>query len=173
MAVFEFGLRHADRALMVRPHHRHKSAVDIAGRLNRHIRHHLVHGGVVLRQEWLLVGIVWPIRNILDRYRSILDRYRSADVIRPRLILCQGERRRRYRGRGYQRNRTLAEKGARKQNHLYLRTESAIASVELSRAQPFAFPDIFLEIRPKILPTTRTSTGSSTATMAAECSVLN
>ena len=110
-AVAKHGLRHVDRALMMRHHHRDEIAVDIAGRLDRHVRHHLVHGGVIVRQERLLGGKVRPLRGILDRYRSVY-------VIGVRRILRQGERRRCDRCRGRQRDHPLANEAPRKQNHL-------------------------------------------------------
>src|ERR1700730_2043446 len=55
MSILEFGLRHIDRPLMVRHHHCHEIAVDIAGWLDRHICHHLAHCGSVFREERLLL----------------------------------------------------------------------------------------------------------------------
>jgi hypothetical protein len=41
---------------MVRIHHRDEVAINVAGRLGRHVVHHLGHGGVVLLQERALLG---------------------------------------------------------------------------------------------------------------------
>jgi hypothetical protein len=43
MALAQYGLRHVDRALMVRHHRRDEITVDIAGRPDHHVGHHLVH----------------------------------------------------------------------------------------------------------------------------------
>ena len=56
VTVAKLGLSHVDRALMVRDHHGHKVAVDVPGRLDRHIVHHLGHGGIVLVDEGPLFG---------------------------------------------------------------------------------------------------------------------
>src|SRR6476620_1659479 len=42
---------HLDRALMVRHHHGYEIDVDVPGRFHRHVVHHFVHGGVILREE--------------------------------------------------------------------------------------------------------------------------
>ena len=51
VAIAQFGQRHVDGALMMRDHHGDEVGVDVAGRLDRHARHHLVHGGVVFGQK--------------------------------------------------------------------------------------------------------------------------
>ena len=50
-AVAQLRLRHVDRALVVRHHHRDEVGVDVARRLDVHAVHHLCHGGLVLGQE--------------------------------------------------------------------------------------------------------------------------
>lgn len=56
LAMPEFRKRHVDGALVVRNHHRCKIGVDVAGRLDGHVGHHLVHRGGVLGQERCFVG---------------------------------------------------------------------------------------------------------------------
>jgi hypothetical protein len=51
LAVAQFADRHVDGALMMRDHHRGEVAVDIAGRIDRHIVHHLDHCCLVLLPE--------------------------------------------------------------------------------------------------------------------------
>jgi len=69
----KLGLRHVDRALMVRHHHCDKIAIDIAGRLDRHIRHHLVLAAA------FSTGTAAPPNDPAGP--RILDRHRAADVI--------------------------------------------------------------------------------------------
>jgi hypothetical protein len=54
--ITQHGLRHLDRALMMRRHHRNEITVDVAARLDHHVGHHLVHGGVVFRQIRRFLG---------------------------------------------------------------------------------------------------------------------
>ena len=56
VTVAQLGLRHVDRALMMRHHHRDEVLVDVAGRLDAHADHHLRHRAVVLGQERRLFG---------------------------------------------------------------------------------------------------------------------
>jgi hypothetical protein len=51
VAVAQLSLRHVDCTLMVSDHHGRKVRIDIAGRLHRHVLHHLAHGGLVLGHE--------------------------------------------------------------------------------------------------------------------------
>src|SRR5262245_9733370 len=51
LAVAQLADSHRNGALMMRDHHRHEITVDIAGRLDRHIVHHLDHGCLVLLPE--------------------------------------------------------------------------------------------------------------------------
>ncbi len=51
LAVAQLGHGHVDGALMVGNHHRDEVLVDVAAGLDRHVVHHLRHGGIALRQE--------------------------------------------------------------------------------------------------------------------------
>ena len=51
LAVAQDDLRHVDRALVMRHHHRHEIAVDVPGRRGCHVGHHLVHRGFVCGKE--------------------------------------------------------------------------------------------------------------------------
>src|ERR1700738_5234938 len=55
LAVTQFADRPVDRALMMWGHHGGEIAVDVAGRLDRHVVHHLDHRGLVLFPEWSFV----------------------------------------------------------------------------------------------------------------------
>src|SRR6476659_9499790 len=107
--------------------------------------------------------MVGPIRNILDRPGS-------AHVIGPRRILRQGERRRGHQSRGRNRDCAFAYKGAREQDHLYLRTKPVVCARGFS-ATLLCAPRCFLKDRPKKLPT-RTTSGAL-LNMAAWNHILN
>src|ERR1700733_12274150 len=63
MAIAQQRPRHIDGALMMRYHHRHEVTVGIARRLHIHIRHHLVHGGGIFRDEWRFRRRRWRLRQ--------------------------------------------------------------------------------------------------------------
>src|ERR1700719_3763037 len=52
VAVAQFRLRHLDRPLMMRGHHRNEVSIDIPRRSNTHLDHHLRHRTDVLGQIW-------------------------------------------------------------------------------------------------------------------------
>jgi hypothetical protein len=54
VAVAKHRHRHVVALLMVRHHHSHEVGIDVAGRLHRHVVHHLCHGCAVLGQNGLL-----------------------------------------------------------------------------------------------------------------------
>src|SRR5271166_6963715 len=56
LAVAQLDHRHFDRALVMRGHHGHEIAVDVAGRLGRHVVHHLRHRRVDLAEKGALLG---------------------------------------------------------------------------------------------------------------------
>lgn len=105
VTVFELGLRHVDRALMLRNRHCNEISIDIAGRLDRHIGRHLSHDRRIRRQERPLIRWIGPVRDILNRYRAM-------PLIRPRRILGESKRSRRDRCSCRQRDHALADERA-------------------------------------------------------------
>jgi hypothetical protein len=63
LAVAQLDHGHVDGALMMRVHHGNEVAIDVAGRLRRHVVHHLGHRRVVLFQERGFLG-AQPCRRI-------------------------------------------------------------------------------------------------------------
>ena len=55
MPVAQLGLSHVYRPLMMRDHHGGKVSIHIAGRLDVHAFHHLIHGSLILSQERNLI----------------------------------------------------------------------------------------------------------------------
>jgi len=53
-AVAQLGLRHIDRALVMRHHHRDEVRVHVARWLDAHGRHHRVHCRAILGEKWRL-----------------------------------------------------------------------------------------------------------------------
>jgi hypothetical protein len=85
LAVPELCLRHIDRALVMRGHHRDEVSVNITGRLDRHAVHHGVHRRIDVGDERRFVG---PRRSVGKRAGdcgSRDDKSRNGHTDRPSL----------------------------------------------------------------------------------------
>jgi hypothetical protein len=89
LAVTQFADRHVDRALMMGSHHGDEITVDVAGRLDRHVVHHLDHRGLVL----------FPERSFVDSNCRRRRRGRVGFVRKDEWRKCKGDKKARAQNR--------------------------------------------------------------------------